>query len=672
MASQLLGIKTRFTNDLGSPLVGGQVYTYFAGTSTNQDSYSDADLTVPNTNPVILDDTGSADIFLNGAYRIRVFDKSGRFIEEQDNVTQAASQGDATELTNKVSAVESDLVTTNTELNKVKLDTGITATAKLSGVARTQAEKNSDTVSVKDFGAKGDGATDDTQALKNALLSGAKNIYVPEGVYCISDTLKVPKNVKLNGAGIGYFYDHPVTFLFMGAGSKDYIMEGVTDTVYQVANPSIGEAYLADSGTRGDVYKLNNYAENFSVCVEVLEASQLSNVFITVDNDGVAGYTNSSSNTLAKGWDVGLLCRNANSALISRVWAFGHFAKAGVLVTAHSFAGDTAIPSSELLRFSECGFSGQFGVSIRCQEVITTTANYGFGGTTFDKCYIRGIEQNAYLATSSNLTNYSDRPSGAIEISGKVVRGINFNACTLITRQDINIIAGKCSDINFVNCYEESKQIKVNTAWIETSTGSRLVTFADSNINFYANEKYGVDTSPNMARESAVSRYASADGVCATTSLVMDENYDDVRYASYTGRRLRRANDYYAIADYKNQVTYVFTNSGELVFFDPTKNPIISRRDSTGTTQRIFWVSATTGDIEHYGNLFPSTDLTMNLGYATKRYAAVHSRKISSYGINQNPTTNGELVLTTESNTSVSIRLQGTDGVVRKAILTLA
>lgn len=153
MASQLLGIKTRFTNDLGSPLVGGQVYTYFAGTSANQDSYSDAALTVPNTNPVILDDTGSADIFLKGAYRIRVFDKSGRFIEEQDNVTQAASQGDATELSNKVSAVESDLATTNVELNKVKLDTGITATAKFGGVERELAEKLTDYNTPKDLGA---------------------------------------------------------------------------------------------------------------------------------------------------------------------------------------------------------------------------------------------------------------------------------------------------------------------------------------------------------------------------------------------------------------------------------------------------------------------------------------------------------------------------------------
>lgn len=159
MASQLLGIKTRFTNDLGSPLVGGQVYTYFAGTSTNQDSYSDAALTVPNTNPVILDDTGSADIFLKGAYRIRVFDKSGRFIEEQDNVTQAANGLDATILTERVNVIDSDL-------SKVKSDTGITVTPKNGTLPIDQSVKNAQTISMVEYGAVGDGVTDDTAAFE--------------------------------------------------------------------------------------------------------------------------------------------------------------------------------------------------------------------------------------------------------------------------------------------------------------------------------------------------------------------------------------------------------------------------------------------------------------------------------------------------------------------------
>lgn len=43
--------------------------------------------------------------------------------------------------------------------------------------------KLAETVSVKDFGAVGDGVTDDTAAFNAALASGAKNIYFPAGTY---------------------------------------------------------------------------------------------------------------------------------------------------------------------------------------------------------------------------------------------------------------------------------------------------------------------------------------------------------------------------------------------------------------------------------------------------------------------------------------------------------
>lgn len=91
MAVQMLGIKTKFTDDQGRPLVGGKVHAYFAGTTTYQDTFKDPDMTIVNTNPIILDDSGSADVYLNGSYRIRVFDKNDVLIEEQDGVTQSAS-----------------------------------------------------------------------------------------------------------------------------------------------------------------------------------------------------------------------------------------------------------------------------------------------------------------------------------------------------------------------------------------------------------------------------------------------------------------------------------------------------------------------------------------------------------------------------------------------------
>lgn len=91
MAVQMLGIKTKFTDDQGRPLVGGKVHAYFAGTTTYQDTFKDPDMTIINTNPIILDDSGSADVYLNGSYRIRIFDKNDVLIEEQDGVTQSAS-----------------------------------------------------------------------------------------------------------------------------------------------------------------------------------------------------------------------------------------------------------------------------------------------------------------------------------------------------------------------------------------------------------------------------------------------------------------------------------------------------------------------------------------------------------------------------------------------------
>lgn len=68
-------------------------------------------------------------------------------------------------------------------------------------VARTQHGKNADTVSVKDFGAAGDGTTDDTAALQAALNSGANTVYFPPGTYRITSTLTIPESTVLRGAG---------------------------------------------------------------------------------------------------------------------------------------------------------------------------------------------------------------------------------------------------------------------------------------------------------------------------------------------------------------------------------------------------------------------------------------------------------------------------------------
>ena len=51
--------------------------------------------------------------------------------------------------------------------------------------------------SVTDFGAVGNGIADDYGAFQKALDSGAKEIYVPQGVYCISETLKIKSDTHI-------------------------------------------------------------------------------------------------------------------------------------------------------------------------------------------------------------------------------------------------------------------------------------------------------------------------------------------------------------------------------------------------------------------------------------------------------------------------------------------
>jgi len=67
-------------------------------------------------------------------------------------------------------------------------------------VTRTTSDKVADVASVKDYGAKGDGLTDDTNAIINAL-SASNAVYLPEGEYLVSATITITTGQSLYGAG---------------------------------------------------------------------------------------------------------------------------------------------------------------------------------------------------------------------------------------------------------------------------------------------------------------------------------------------------------------------------------------------------------------------------------------------------------------------------------------
>ena len=80
--------KQQFFDANGQPLVGGKVYTYAAGTTTPVVTYVDAAGVTTNTNPIILDSRGMANIWLDTTvnYKYAVFDALDVPIFTTDNI----------------------------------------------------------------------------------------------------------------------------------------------------------------------------------------------------------------------------------------------------------------------------------------------------------------------------------------------------------------------------------------------------------------------------------------------------------------------------------------------------------------------------------------------------------------------------------------------------------
>ncbi|WP_436872294.1 phage baseplate protein [Acinetobacter haemolyticus] len=95
-AYPLAPVKYRAFDKNGAPLIGGQVFAYESGSTTEpKDTYPDRSMESLNTWPVILDDTGSAAIYISGDYYFRVFDAEGNLIEEGDGVADPESVAQA-------------------------------------------------------------------------------------------------------------------------------------------------------------------------------------------------------------------------------------------------------------------------------------------------------------------------------------------------------------------------------------------------------------------------------------------------------------------------------------------------------------------------------------------------------------------------------------------------
>ena len=264
--SPIYGAGAQLFNNDGIPLAGGLIYTYAAGTSTPEAVYTSGSGLIQHSNPIVLDASGrvpGGEIWLTDgiSYKFVVKDAALVLIGTYDNLVGINSNFVAfTSQEEKQSAIQGQTVFTLTTMQYQpgtnNLLVFINGSKQIAGTNYTETSStvitfvdglnvgdvvdfttaipiasnavNSSNVSyneggsgaitynvqsrlsqfvtVKDFGAKGDGTTDDTTAINNAIAAvqslGASNggtLYFPSGTYLINSTITLPNFVGLQG-----------------------------------------------------------------------------------------------------------------------------------------------------------------------------------------------------------------------------------------------------------------------------------------------------------------------------------------------------------------------------------------------------------------------------------------------------------------------------------------
>ena len=170
---------------------------------------------------------------------------------------------------------------------------------------RSIQKKLDDFVSVKDFGAKGDGVTDDTEAINRALyelycrttsLAARKILYFPAGNYIVSGSINVPNHARISGEGT---YNTQIT-----QTANPYIYPYTTWVMYTADNLQQIQNLIGLNGaatpTDITITNLTLQSLNDGIIIDTTSRVTLDNVRIQGPNTSVTSSVDSiSGNTTA-------------------------------------------------------------------------------------------------------------------------------------------------------------------------------------------------------------------------------------------------------------------------------------------------------------------------------------------------------------------------------------
>jgi len=250
--------KLQFFDQNGDPLAGGKVYTYEAGTTNLRTTYTTAAETTPNTNPITLDASGQADIFLQAGLGYKFLLQNALLTEiwTVDNVTAAGTMSlqNASAVAITGGTMSGVTITGGSFAGNALNVTGVvalanggtgstTAAAARTALGAAAAGANTDITSVA-ASTTINGHTIGYLNIPPNVKTGAHVVAVADAGHCIDITtggVTIPANATL-ALAIGFTFS-----VYNNSGSSQTIAI-TTDTMRLAGTSTVGTRTLAQRG----------------------------------------------------------------------------------------------------------------------------------------------------------------------------------------------------------------------------------------------------------------------------------------------------------------------------------------------------------------------------------------------------------------------------------------
>jgi hypothetical protein len=499
--------KLQFFDANGNPLVGGKLYSYTAGTTSPLATYTDSTNTSANTNPIILDSRGEASVWLaaDAYYKLALYSATDVLIWSVDSITAASSGTSSNPLATLAASGGAGLI------GYTQGGTG--------AVATTVQAKLRESVSVKDFGAVGDGVTDDTAAF-TAAATASQSVLIPAGTYLLntapttgSTIFYLEKGANATGAfgSTSVFYETSAGDRYVQANTQ--VDEFSTVHVRRQANHSGGTEGYVSSALRADTYiSAGNTNYEWAIVGRVYNQASAGNN-VGVYAQGIKAASGPTWGAVSEVRDLTNLANSSSGTVGLEVNVFANGTDA-----TNNRIGVDVVTGQGVTGVGNAACEAYAGVRIVGRNMTGDVGNFNFG-VVVDSAIIGGItlrNTGTYGIVFSNASNivvgidFSSATFGATAIRLGRAQKIQLENTGVIEIQSLGAADNR---LKFINGGTE--QLGVNLGNVNTE--ARLVITGECN--------YGIDFSTATTATNAI-KVSRGQGITWETSNTITQSLD--------------------------------------------------------------------------------------------------------------------------------------------------